>query len=129
MELALEDAGITADQVSHINAHGTSTPLNDLAEAVAVHRVFGDHPPVVTSIKGHLGHSLAAAGALEGVASVMTLLHQTVPPTAGTTHVDPAIDLDVVIGEPRPGDYDVVLSNSFGFGGHNGSIVLRRVQD
>ncbi len=129
MELALEDANISADQVSHINAHGTSTPLNDLAEAIAVHAVFGDHPPVVTSVKGHLGHSLAAAGALEGVASVLTLLHQTIPPTAGTTHIDPAIDLDVVTGEPRTGDYDVVLSNSFGFGGHNGSVVLRRSRD
>jgi 3-oxoacyl-[acyl-carrier-protein] synthase II len=126
MELALADAAISAKDVSHINAHGTSTPLNDLAEAVAVHQVFGDNPPPVTSIKGHLGHSLAAAGALEGVASVMTLLNQTIPPTAGTTQVDPEIDLDVVIGAARPADIEIVLSNSFGFGGHNGSVVLRR---
>jgi 3-oxoacyl-[acyl-carrier-protein] synthase II len=126
MELALADAGITASNVSHINAHGTSTPLNDLAESVAVHRVFGDRPPPVTSIKGHLGHSLAAAGALEGVASVLTLLNQVIPPTAGTTEVDPAVGLDVVIGSPRSADVDVILSNSFGFGGHNGSVVFRR---
>ena len=126
MELALEDAGIVASDVSHINAHGTSTPLNDLAESVAVHHVFGDHAPPVTSIKGHLGHSLAAAGALEGVVSVMTLLKQTIPPTAGTTAVDPAIDLDVVIGAPRAANVEIVLSNSFGFGGHNGSVVFRR---
>ena len=126
MELALADAGISASDVSHINAHGTSTPLNDLAESVAVRHVFGEHAPPVTSIKGHLGHSLAAAGALEGVASVLTLLHQTVPPTAGTTDVDPECGLDVVIGAPRPLDVDVVLSNSFGFGGHNGSVVFRR---
>jgi 3-oxoacyl-[acyl-carrier-protein] synthase II len=126
MELALEDAGIVASDVSHINAHGTSTPLNDLAESVAVHHVFGDHAPPVTSIKGHLGHSLAAAGALEGVVSVMTLLKQTIPPTAGTTEVDPAIDLDVVIGAPRAANVEIVLSNSFGFGGHNGSVVFRR---
>jgi 3-oxoacyl-[acyl-carrier-protein] synthase II len=126
MELALVDAGISAKDVSHINAHGTSTPLNDLAEAVAVRHVFGDNPPPVTSIKGHLGHSLAAAGALEGVVSVMTLLNQSIPPTAGTTQVDPEIGLDVVIGAARPADIDIVLSNSFGFGGHNGSVVFRR---
>jgi 3-oxoacyl-[acyl-carrier-protein] synthase II len=126
MELALEDAGVTASEVSHINAHGTSTPLNDLAEAVAVRKVFGEHAPPVTSIKGHLGHSLAAAGALEGVASVLTLVAQLIPPTAGTTKIDPEVGLDVVIGEPRRADVEVILSNSFGFGGHNGSVVFRR---
>ncbi len=126
MELALADAGIAASQVSHINAHGTSTPLNDLAESVAMHEVFGEQVPPVTSIKGHLGHSLAAAGALEGVASVLTLINQVIPPTAGTTVIDPEVSLDVVIGEPRSAEVDVVLSNSFGFGGHNGSVVFRR---
>lgn len=128
MELALADADITPADVSHINAHGTSTPLNDLAESIAVHHVFGDDVPPVTSIKGHLGHSLAAAGALEGVVSVMTLLNQTIPPTAGTTEVDPAIALDVVLHQPRKADVEVILSNSFGFGGHNGSVVFRRYQ-
>ena len=127
MEIALADADITPDQVSHINAHGTSTPLNDLAESVAVRRVFGDSAPPVTSVKGHLGHSLSAAGALEGVVSVLTLRNQVIPPTAGTKNVDPAIGLDVVTGAPRTGDYDIVLSNSFGFGGHNGSVIFRRV--
>ncbi|MGA7835557.1 MAG: beta-ketoacyl-ACP synthase II [Acidimicrobiales bacterium] len=128
MQLALEDAQLTARDVSHINAHGTSTPLNDLAESVAVRHVFGDDAPPTTSIKGHLGHSLAAAGALEGVASVLTLQNQLIPPTAGTTVVDPEIALDVVIGEPRAADVEVVLSNSFGFGGHNGSVIFRRVR-
>jgi 3-oxoacyl-[acyl-carrier-protein] synthase II len=126
MELALEDAQLSPADVSHINAHGTSTPLNDLAEAIAVRHVFGDDAPPTTSIKGHLGHSLGAAGALEGVASVLTLQNQLIPPTAGTTVVDPEIALDVVIGEPRPANVDVVLSNSFGFGGHNGSVIFRR---
>jgi 3-oxoacyl-[acyl-carrier-protein] synthase II len=126
MELALDDADVSVSEVSHINAHGTSTPLNDLAESVAMRKVFGDHVPPVTSIKGHLGHSLAAAGALEGVASVLTLINQVIPPTAGTTVVDPEVGLDVVIGAPRSADIDVVLSNSFGFGGHNGSVVFRR---
>jgi 3-oxoacyl-[acyl-carrier-protein] synthase II len=126
MELALSDADVTPSDVSHINAHGTSTQLNDLAESVAMHKVFGDTVPPVTSIKGHLGHSLAAAGALEGVVSVLTLLNQIIPPTAGTTDIDPEVGLDVVIGGPRAAHVDVVLSNSFGFGGHNGSVVFRR---
>jgi 3-oxoacyl-[acyl-carrier-protein] synthase II len=129
MELALADAGLVASDVSHINAHGTSTPLNDYAESVAVHHLFGDDAPVTTSIKGHLGHSLAAAGALEGVASVLTLQHQLIPPTAGTTVVDPEIALDVVIGAPRKAEVDVILSNSFGFGGHNGSVIFRRFNE
>jgi 3-oxoacyl-[acyl-carrier-protein] synthase II len=128
MALALDDAELAAGDVSHINAHGTSTPLNDLAESVAVRAVFGDAPPPVTSIKGHLGHSLAAAGALEAVASVLTLQNQLIPPTAGTVTVDPAIGLDVVIGAPREARVEVVLSNSFGFGGHNGSLILRRAR-
>ncbi len=128
MELALADADIEASEVSHINAHGTSTPLNDLAESVAMRHVFGDKVPPVTSVKGHLGHSLSAAGALEGVVSVLTLRNQVIPPTAGTVTVDPAVGLDVVTGAPRPGNYDIVLSNSFGFGGHNGSVIFHRVQ-
>jgi 3-oxoacyl-[acyl-carrier-protein] synthase II len=126
MQRALVDAGLTTADVSHINAHGTSTPLNDQAESMAMRRVFGEAVPPVTSIKGHLGHSLAAAGALEGVASVLSLQHQVIPPTAGTTEVEPALGLDVVIGAPRPTTLDVILSNSFGFGGHNGSVVFRR---
>jgi 3-oxoacyl-[acyl-carrier-protein] synthase II len=128
MEIALADAELRPEDVSHINAHGTSTPLNDLAEARAVHRVFGDTPPPATSIKGHLGHSLAAAGALEGVASVLTLRDQMIPPTAGTTVIDPEVHLDVVIGAPRAATVDVILSNSFGFGGHNGSVIFRRAE-
>ncbi|MHB2027275.1 MAG: beta-ketoacyl-[acyl-carrier-protein] synthase family protein [Acidimicrobiales bacterium] len=126
MQRALVDAGLTTADVSHINAHGTSTPLNDQAESMAMRRVFSEAVPPVTSIKGHLGHSLAAAGALEGVASVLSLQHQVIPPTAGTTEVEPALGLDVVIGAPRPSTLDVILSNSFGFGGHNGSVVFRR---
>jgi len=126
MELAMADADIRLEEISHINAHGTSTQLNDLAESVAMRHVFGDHVPPVTSNKGHLGHSLAAAGALEGVASVLTLQNQVIPPTAGTKVVDPAVGLDVVIGAPRKADVEVVLSNSFGFGGHNGSVIFRR---
>jgi 3-oxoacyl-[acyl-carrier-protein] synthase II len=124
MELALEDAGITPAQVAHINAHGTSTPLNDLAEAEAIEKVFGRPGPPVTSIKGVLGHSLGAAGALEAVASVMTVDRGLIPPTAGLEEQDPEIHLDIVTGGPRPFTPGPVLSNSFGFGGHNGCLVF-----
>ena len=128
MQLALADAEISTADVSHINAHGTSTPLNDLGESVAMRRVFVQGVPPVTSVKGHLGHSLAAAGALEGVVSVLSLLNQSIPPTAGTTVIDPQIDLDVVLSEPRATSLEVIMSNSFGFGGHNGSVLFRRYQ-
>lgn len=124
MELALEDAGITTADVAHINAHGTSTPLNDLAEAEAIEKVFGRPGPPVTSIKGVLGHSLGAAGALEAVASVMTIERGEIPPTAGLEEQDPEIHLDIVTGAPRPFTPGPVLSNSFGFGGHNGCLVF-----
>jgi 3-oxoacyl-[acyl-carrier-protein] synthase II len=124
IRIALEDAGIAATAVTHVNAHGTSTPLNDLAEAKALHIVFGDDVPPVTSVKGYLGHSLGAAGAIEAVVSVLTISKGTIPPTAGTTDIDPEVDLDVVIGAPRSIERAVVLSNSFGFGGHNGTVIF-----
>lgn len=124
MELALADAGIEAGAVAHINAHGTSTPLNDAAEAEAITKVFGVPGPPVTSIKGVTGHSLGAAGAIEAVAAVLTVTRACLPPTVGWTTPDPAIHIQVVAGEPRPWEPGPVLSNSFGFGGHNGTLVL-----
>ena len=124
MELALADADITPADVGHINAHGTSTPLNDLAAARAIGKVFGEPGPLVTSTKGVTGHGLAAAGAIEAVAAVLTIHHATIPPTAGYEEPDPEITIRVVHGEPRPWQPAAVLSNSFGFGGHNGCLVL-----
>jgi 3-oxoacyl-[acyl-carrier-protein] synthase II len=124
IELALEDAGLEPGEIAHVNAHGTSTPLNDLAEAEALAKVFGVPGPPVTSIKGVTGHALAAAGALEAVASVLTMERGLIPPTAGYEEPDPEITLDVVAGAPRSFVAGPVLSNSFGFGGHNGCIVL-----
>ncbi len=124
MELALEDAGIAPGEVAHVNAHGTSTPLNDLAEAQAIEKVFGSASPPVTSIKGVTGHALAAAGAIEAVAVVLTLERGLIPPTAGLEQLDPEVHLDVVTGSPRPFTPGPVLSNSFGFGGHNGCLVI-----
>ena len=96
MELALEDAGITAADVAHINAHGTSTPLNDLAEAEAIEKLFGRPGPPVTSIKGVTGHSLGAAGAIEAVACALTIERRLIPPTVGLEEQDPEIHLDIV---------------------------------
>jgi 3-oxoacyl-[acyl-carrier-protein] synthase II len=124
MELALADAGIPATEIRQINAHGTSTPLNDAAEAEAVMKVFGTPGPAVTSTKGVTGHALGAAGALEAAAVLLSFEHHLIPPTAGTTQVDPAITADIVIGEPRPWEPGPTMSNNFGFGGHNGSIIL-----
>ncbi|MFZ0060142.1 MAG: beta-ketoacyl-ACP synthase II [Acidimicrobiales bacterium] len=124
MELALEDAGIAAGDVAHINGHGTSTPLNDFAEAEAIEKVFGRPGPPVTSIKGVTGHALGAAGALEAVASILAIEHGLIPPTAGLEEQDPEIHLDIVTGTARPFTPGPVLSNSFGFGGHNGCLVF-----
>jgi 3-oxoacyl-[acyl-carrier-protein] synthase II len=128
MELALLDAGIGPSDVGHINAHGTSTPLNDAAEAEAIAKVFGTPGPPVTSTKGVTGHALGAAGAIEAVAAVLSIRHALIPPTAGTVARDPELaPIDLVIGAPRAWTPGPVLSNSFGFGGHNGCLVIAPV--
>jgi len=124
MQFALEDAGCKPEDIKHINAHGTSTPLNDAAEAQAVVKVFGAAGPPTTSIKGVTGHSLGAAGAMEAVASILTIERELIPPTRNTVNVDPGVELDLVLGEARSWEPGPVLSNSFGFGGHNGSLVV-----
>ena len=124
MEVALLDSGLTADAITHINAHGTSTPANDLPEAEAIVKVFGLPGPAVTSIKGITGHSLGAAGSLESAALAMTIERGLIPPTAGLTEQDPEIVIDVVTGGPRAWTPAPALSNSFGFGGHNGTLVM-----
>jgi 3-oxoacyl-[acyl-carrier-protein] synthase II len=124
MELALVDAQLQPADIRHINAHGTSTPLNDLAESRAINKVFGEPGPLVTSTKGVTGHGLAAAGAIEAVASVLTIERALIPPTAGYEQPDPEIRLDIVAGAARPWEPGPVLSNSFGFGGHNGCLVF-----
>ncbi|HET9078651.1 MAG TPA: beta-ketoacyl-ACP synthase II [Acidimicrobiales bacterium] len=128
MEHALLDAGLAPASVTHINAHGTSTPANDLAESVAISKVFGTPGPAVTSIKGITGHSLGAAGSLEAVALALSITHRLIPPTVGLTEQDPDIRLDVVTGSPRSWEPGPALSNSFGFGGHNGTIVMAPAQ-
>jgi 3-oxoacyl-[acyl-carrier-protein] synthase II len=124
MELALAEAELEPGAIASINAHGTSTPLNDAAEAEAIRKVFGEPGPAVTSTKGITGHALGAAGALEAAAVLLSFEHGLIPPTAGLTELDPAISLDVVRDEPRAWEPGPSLSNSFGFGGHNGCLVL-----
>jgi 3-oxoacyl-[acyl-carrier-protein] synthase II len=125
IKLALDDAGLSPSDIGHVNAHGTSTPLNDAAEADAIHRVFGDNGVPVTSTKGVTGHALGAAGAIEAVAAVLSMQNRLIPPTAGTKVIDPAMPpIDLVLVEPRPWEPAPVLSNSFGFGGHNGCLII-----
>jgi 3-oxoacyl-[acyl-carrier-protein] synthase II len=124
MQLALEDAGLAATQIGHVNAHGTSTPLNDAAEAEAIRKVFGESPPPVTSTKGVTGHLIGAAGATEAVACLLAMRSGSVPPTANLERLGDDIQLDVVHGEPRSVAPSPALSNSFGFGGHNVTLIL-----
>ena len=125
MRLALEDAELTPDQIGHINAHGTSTPLNDMAEAQAMAEVFDAPGPLVTSTKGITGHALGAAGALEAVAVVLAIQKGLIPPTAGFSSPDPEMpSINLVTGEPREWTASPAMSNSFGFGGHNGSVII-----
>ena len=125
MELALEEAGLAPGAIAHVNAHGTSTPLNDAAEAEAMEQLFGLPGPAVTSIKGVTGHSLGAAGSIEAVSVVLTMQHRRIPPTVGFAERDPELpEIDIVTGEGREWEPGPTLSNSFGFGGHNGTIVV-----
>jgi 3-oxoacyl-[acyl-carrier-protein] synthase II len=124
MRQALAESGITAADVKQVNAHGTSTPLNDAAEAAAITEVFGAGAVPVVSTKGITGHALGAAGALEAAALVLSMEHELIPPTANTTAADDGMTIDLVIGEPRPWTPGPAVSNNFGFGGHNGTVVI-----
>jgi len=124
MELALADAGLSPSDIRQINAHGTSTPLNDAAEAEAVTKVFGAPGPPITSIKGVTGHALGAAGALEAAAVLLSFQHRLIPPTAGTLAPAEGMTIDLVTGSARPWEPGPTISNNFGFGGHNGSVII-----
>lgn len=124
MQLALQDAGLDIRDIKQINAHGTSTPLNDAAEAAAVASVFAGAMPPMTSTKGVTGHALGAAGALEAAAVLLSMEHRFIPPTANTTETLADVEIDLVLGGPRAWVPGPTLSNNFGFGGHNGSVIL-----
>ena len=124
MQLALDDAQLRASDITQVNAHGTSTPLNDAAEASAMSHVFGARGVAVTSGKGVTGHALGAAGALEAASVLLSFEHSLIPPTAGTTTIDPAMTIDLVTGAPRQWTPGPTMSSNFGFGGHNGSLII-----
>lgn len=129
MSFALRDARLNPDDISYINAHGTSTPLGDKAETVAIKKVFNSHAlqVPVSSTKSQLGHLLGASGGVEFVVGVLSLLNQMMPPTINIENPDPECDLDYVPNEPRSKALRHVMSNSFGFGGHNACLVLGKV--
>jgi 3-oxoacyl-[acyl-carrier-protein] synthase II len=129
MANALRNAGVNRDEVDYINAHGTSTPLGDVAETVAIKRCFGDHAAklAISSTKSMTGHLLGAAGGVEAVFSVLAVRDQVAPPTINLFNQDPQCDLDYVPNTARQMKIDVAISNSFGFGGTNGTLVFRRV--
>ncbi|MBF2000705.1 MAG: beta-ketoacyl-ACP synthase II [Synechococcales cyanobacterium C42_A2020_086] len=130
MQLALKDAGITADQVSYINAHGTSTPANDSTETAAIKTALGEHAykVAISSTKSMTGHLLGGSGGIEAVATVMAIANDRVPPTINLVNPDPDCDLDYVPNQSRAQTVDVALSNSFGFGGHNVTLVFKSFQ-
>ncbi|MDB4691518.1 beta-ketoacyl-ACP synthase II [Verrucomicrobia bacterium] len=128
MKMALRSAGLTADSISYINAHGTSTPQGDICETSAIKSVFGDHARKlsVSSTKGATGHMLGAAGAIEMAACTMALRDQKVPPTINYENPDPDCDLDYVPNQAREMEINAVMNNSFGFGGHNACVVAKK---
>lgn len=131
MNKALKDAGIAPEEIDYINAHGTSTPVGDKSETTAIKKVFGEHAYklAVSSTKSMTGHLLGAAGGVEAVIVGLTLQNGVIPPTANLDNQDPELDLDFVPNKPREADVKVALSNSFGFGGHNATIILRKYED
>ncbi|HEY9861434.1 MAG TPA: beta-ketoacyl-ACP synthase II [Candidatus Obscuribacterales bacterium] len=128
IQLAMKDAGITPEQVSYINAHGTSTPMNDPNETAAIKTALGEHAykVAVSSTKSMTGHLLGGSGGIEGVATALAVAHDQLPPTINLENPDPACDLDYVPNHSRSHKVDVALSNSFGFGGHNVTVAFRK---
>lgn len=128
MEKALKSSGVSKNQVDYINAHGTSTELNDKYETLAIKRVFGDqaYKIPVSSTKSMLGHTIGAAGTIEGIVTILSVYHDQIPPTINMDHPDPDLDLDFIPHTSRTKKVKVALSNSFGFGGHNATLVFRK---
>jgi 3-oxoacyl-(acyl-carrier-protein) synthase len=128
MRSALLDAGLGPEDIDYVNAHGTSTPMNDRVETLAIKGVFGDHAPRlrVSSTKSMIGHTISAAGAIELVTTVLALHDQVAPPTINYQVPDPECDLDYVPNIAAPGTIRAAISNSFGFGGHNDCLLVRR---
>ncbi|GAB1404609.1 3-oxoacyl-[acyl-carrier-protein] synthase 2 [anaerobic digester metagenome] len=133
MKIAIQEAGVQTEDIEHINTHGTSTPLGDVAEVKAIKALFGEHAPKISinSTKSMTGHLLGAAGAIEGIATILALQNGIIPPTINHFTDDPEIDnsLDFTFGQARKRDIRLALSNTFGFGGHNASILFKKYTD
>jgi 3-oxoacyl-[acyl-carrier-protein] synthase II len=129
ISIALTEARVLPSEVGYINAHGSSTPLNDPTETSSIKQVFGDHAyrPAMSGTKGYYGHALGASGAIEAAICALASRRGWLPPTVNLETPDPACDLDHVLGEGRRAQPEVILSNSFGFGGINAALVFRRV--
>jgi 3-oxoacyl-[acyl-carrier-protein] synthase II len=127
--VALDTARMTPGEIGYVNAHGTGTPQNDRVEALALRRVFGDGRVLVSSTKSQVGHTMAAAGSVEAIATVLALQHGLLPPTANLVNVDPEIPFDCLPRDPRPAPVVGALSNSFGFGGQNVSLIFGRAEN
>ncbi|MDA8236255.1 MAG: beta-ketoacyl-ACP synthase II [Clostridia bacterium] len=129
MELAIKDAGLKPEDVDYINAHGTSTPLGDKCETLAIKKVFGEHAYklAVSSTKSMTGHLLGGAGGLEAIICALAIKDGVLPPTINLENIDPDCDLDYVPNQARKGEVNVTISNSFGFGGHNATVLLRKI--
>lgn len=131
MTRAIEDGNIKPEDIDYINAHGTSTHLNDSTETLAIKKALGEASKkvMVSSTKGNMGHLLGAAGAVEAIICAKTIENQIVPPTINYKEKDEECDLDIVPNEPRKANVNIVMSNSLGFGGHNSSIILRKYEE
>jgi 3-oxoacyl-[acyl-carrier-protein] synthase II len=130
MKLALASAGLNPADIDYINAHGTSTPLGDLAETNAVKEAFGPHAKrvAISSTKSALGHSLGASGGIESVVTALAVSRNLIPPTINLDNPDPECDLDYTPHKPRETRVNIAMKNSFGFGGHNVSLIFRKLQ-
>ncbi len=131
MKMAIDDAGLTPDKVDYINAHGTSTPYNDEYETQAIKTVFGEHAKklAISSTKSMTGHTLGASGGIEAIFALLTIRDNIIAPTIHLKNQDEVCDLDYVPNEAREANVNVVISNSFGFGGHNATLVFKRIED